>query len=73
MTYDKDKGHRITLRLNDEQFAFVANSAKVVDISPSEFLRQVIAFTMAASKHIPERSDQRRENEQDGQHDLVEH
>lgn len=47
--YQKDKKNRITLRLNDEQFAFVSSSAEVLDVSPSDFLRMVINTTMVVS------------------------
>ena len=50
--YTKDKTHRITLRLNDEQFSFVAESAQLYSVSPSEFLRMVISVTMAGQKSL---------------------
>ncbi len=45
----KDKSNRITLRLNDEQFKFIKNSADVLGVSPSEFLRMVVNSTMVIS------------------------
>lgn len=45
----KDKTNRITLRLNDEQFSFIKNSADVLGVSPSEFLRMVVNSTMVIS------------------------
>lgn len=45
----KDKTNRITLRLNDEQFIFIKNSADVLGVSPSEFLRMVVNSTMVIS------------------------
>lgn len=50
--YLKDKTHRITLRLNDEQFEFVTESAKLYACSPSAFLRMVISVTMAGQKSM---------------------
>lgn len=47
--YINDKTNRITLRLNDEQFRFIKNSADVLGVSPSEFLRMVINSTMIMS------------------------
>lgn len=44
-----DKSNRITLRLNDEQFRFIKNSADVLGVSPSEFLRMVVNSTMVIS------------------------
>lgn len=49
--YTKDKNHRITLRLNDEQFEFVRLNAETLDTSPSDFLRMVVNATMAISKN----------------------
>ena len=48
--YTKDKNHRITLRLNDEQFMFVAESAELLDVSPSDFLRMVINSSLVLAK-----------------------
>lgn len=48
--YTKDKNHRITLRLNEEQFEFVSESAKILDVSPSDFLRMVINSSLVLSK-----------------------
>ena len=58
--YTKDKSHRITLRLNEEQFECVKESADRYDVSPSEFLRMVVNSTMFTAKEGVER----RENEQ---------
>lgn len=48
--YQKDKNNRITLRLNDEQFEFVKQSAELLDVSPSDFLRMVINASMSVTK-----------------------
>lgn len=45
-----DKLHRITLRLNDEQFEFIKNQAQIMDLSPSQLLRTLISSTMALQK-----------------------
>lgn len=50
--YTKDKSNRITLRLNDEQFAYVKDNADMLGVSPSEFLRMVINSTLALSKKV---------------------
>lgn len=50
--YTKDKSNRITLRLNDEQFAYVKENADMLGVSPSEFLRMVINSTLALSKKV---------------------
>lgn len=48
--YTKDKNHRITLRLNEDQFLFVKESADALEVSPSDFLRMVVNASLAASK-----------------------
>lgn len=55
--YTKDKQHRITLRLNPEQFDFVMSSSEPLGVSPSEFLRMVINATMAMNKRASEKID----------------
>lgn len=52
--YTNDKTHRITLRLNDKQFAHVSNTAKLLGVSPSEFLRIIINLSIAAENHPDE-------------------
>lgn len=52
--YTKDKSNRITLRLNDEQFAFVRVNAEALDVSPSDFLRMVINLAMSAARSAAE-------------------
>lgn len=48
--YTKDKTHRITLRLNEEQFEFVKLNAEMLDVSPSDFLRMVINSALSMQK-----------------------
>ena len=50
--YTKDKSHRITLRLNENQFDFVRMNAEQLDVSPSDFLRMVINSSMFAWKQM---------------------
>lgn len=52
--YTKDKTHRVTLRMNDEQYAFVLMNAEMLDCSPSDFLRMVINTSLSAYKHMNE-------------------
>lgn len=49
--YTQDKTHRITLRLNDEQFEHVTRTAKVMGVSPSELLRIFINVSIASEKY----------------------
>ena len=48
--YTKDKSNRITLRLNDKQFAFVKANADMMGVGPSDFLRIVINSAMSTVK-----------------------
>lgn len=48
--YTKDKNHRLTLRLNDQQHSFVCASAEMLGVSPSDFLRMVINVSMGGAK-----------------------
>lgn len=65
--YLKDKSTRITLRLNERQFNFVKQSADILEVSPSDFLRLVINQTM----NINNKGDFRRENENADINDII--
>lgn len=75
--YTKDKSTRITLRLNDDQFAYVKSNADILGVSPSEFLRMVINSTMVISQKAGDQMRQKlkegsgRENDKADQHDCV--
>lgn len=56
--YTKDKSNRITLRLNEEQFAFVRENADILGVSPSDFLRMVINSSMAMSRSVENKIEQ---------------
>ncbi len=45
--YTKDKTHRITLRLNDEQMNFVLKDAQMFGVSPSEYIRMILNASIA--------------------------
>lgn len=65
--YMKDKQTRITLRLSEKQFNFVKQSADILEVSPSEFLRLVINQTMNMQKV----EGNRRENENANINDIL--
>lgn len=82
--YTKDKTHRITLRLNEEQHSFVCENAEMLGVSPSDFLRMVINASLATVKKAASRLErasdnlinsesegQGRENDEANQHDLI--
>lgn len=73
--YTKDKSFRITLRLNEEQFSFVKEQADTLGVSPSEFLRMVVNASLATSKKVTEKLNERlgegRENDKADINDSV--
>lgn len=73
--YTKDKSHRITLRLNDEQFLFVKENADILGVSPSEFLRMVVNASLATTSKLSDKINERlgagRENDKTDIHDSV--
>lgn len=72
--YTKDKSQRITLRLNEEQFEFVKQSADMLGVSPSEFLRMVVNVSMSAALAQMKKQKgegERRENEEAREHNIV--
>lgn len=66
MVYTNDKKTRLTLRLNEKQFAFVQQSSEQYGVSPSEFLRMVINASMYQANKFDKALEEvtRRENEQ---------
>ena len=73
--YTKDKSHRITLRLNEEQFNFVKDQADMLDVGPSEFLRMVVNASLATSKKLTSTMNERigngRENDKANSDNIV--
>lgn len=48
VNYGSPYTHRITLRLTDEQFEFIAKIGKFLDVSPSDYLRMCINTAMVS-------------------------
>lgn len=71
--YTKDKLNRITLRLNDAQFAHVKWQADVLGVSPSEFLRMVVNASMVATEKAQNKVEEGfgRENDKTNSNSLV--
>ena len=77
--YLKDKNHRITLRLNDNQFEFIRINCDVLGVSPSDYLRMLVNSLMtisqagqdAVKKTLEERTDAGRENDEARIDDIV--
>lgn len=65
--YTKDKSHRITLRLNDEQFDFVKSQSDVLDVSPSEFLRMVVNSTLSMVKLAYQKEQEKKSKDNEGE------
>lgn len=49
--YTKDKEHRITIRLNDRQYAYLKGTADAYGITPSNWLRMIID-TVSTNKGV---------------------
>lgn len=65
--YTGDKTQRITLRLNPDQMAYVRQSADMLGVSPSDYVRMVINLCMAGTQQAANtmiKEGQRRANEQ---------
>lgn len=41
--------HRVTLRLNDDQYNFLIQVAKLLDVTPSDYIRMVINASLISS------------------------
>ena len=42
--------HRVTLRLNDDQYNFLIKIAELLDVTPSDYLRMVINASFVSSE-----------------------
>ena len=67
--YEKDKKTRITLRVTEDQMAFLREQTGVLGISPSDYLRMVINATMALAKADKGKVGNSRENDTTAKHD----
>ena len=47
--YTKDKGNRVTVRLNDKQMEYVNTVSKTLKTTPSEFLRMLLNLYISKS------------------------
>ena len=43
--------HRVTLRLNEEQYEFLIKVSSILGVSPSEYLRMTVNSGMVATKN----------------------
>lgn len=49
VNYGDKYTHRVTLRLSDNQLDFLVRISKIMDVSPSDYLRMVINSAMVGS------------------------
>ena len=42
--------HRVTLRLNEDQYKFLIDVSEMMDVKPSDFLRMYLNSAMVAAK-----------------------
>lgn len=64
--YAGDKNQRVTVRFTPSQFAFVAEMANTMGVSPSDVIRMMVNTGMV--KWNEQKGDVRRENEQTSIH-----
>ncbi len=50
MNLGSNYNHRITLRLNEEQYGFILKVSDILGVSPSDYLRMSINSGMVATK-----------------------
>lgn len=51
VNYGDKYTHRITLRLNDEQYNFILQVSELLGVSPSDYLRMSVNTGMVATKN----------------------
>lgn len=50
VNYGEKYTHRVTLRLNDEQYNYLIDISKILGVSPSDYMRMVINATLMTDK-----------------------
>lgn len=50
VNYGSKYDHRLTLRLNEEQYQFIIQISKMLDVSPSDYLRMAVNAGMVSIK-----------------------
>ena len=50
VNYGDKYTHRVTLRLNDEQYNYLIDISKILGVSPSDYMRMVINATLMTDK-----------------------
>lgn len=58
MKIEQNKPHSIHLRLNEKQFAFIADLAHTADISISDILRSMVNTLMVATEKMEKLVDE---------------
>lgn len=49
---DTSKCHRVTVRLNEKQYAFIKDNADAAGVSPSDFLRMLINGSLVGIERL---------------------
>ena len=68
--------HRITLRLNDNQYDWLIGIAKMLDVSPSDYIRMAVNTSMTISNEDIEKMKKgemvgTNENVKTDKHDII--
>lgn len=73
--YSKDKNQRVTLRLSEDQFAFVQSQVEILGCTPSEYIRMLVNSMMFTQNTIKNNLDGRkvegRENDKTNINNLI--
>lgn len=55
--YHNDLAHRISLRLNDEQYKFIIDQSELMGVSPSNFCRLILNACMITEQRLNAEAD----------------
>lgn len=57
VNYGTPYNHRMTLRLNDEQYNFILECAKLLGVSPSDYIRMSVNAGMVQVKELQKKGE----------------
>ena len=55
VNYGEPYNHRMTLRLNDEQYNFILECAQLLGVSPSDYIRMSVNAGMVSIKQLEQK------------------
>jgi len=63
VNYGTPYTHRMTLRLNDEQYEFILECSKLLGVSPSDYIRMSVNAGMVSIKELQKKEGEVGTNE----------